>query len=58
MNCRIPGRASLACLLLFGVAVAQEPLIKSGPKTGADLPGSFNPLNITGPDAGQKRCLV
>lgn len=53
---RVALRAGIvACLV--GVAVAQEPL-KSGPKTGDEIPGSFNPLNITGPDSGQKRCLV
>ncbi|MBY0527361.1 MAG: hypothetical protein K2R98_28455 [Gemmataceae bacterium] len=55
MNARIP--TYLAVALLAGSVLAAEP-IKSGPKVGDDVPGSFNPLNITGADAGQKRCLV
>ena len=43
------------CIRLSGAA--QEPL-KSGPKVGDEIPGSFYPLNITGADAGKKRCLV
>jgi hypothetical protein len=47
----------LTLALLAGAEPARAPL-KSGPKVGDDIPGSFNPLNVTGPDAGQKRCLV
>lgn len=32
--------------------------LKSGPQVGDKLPGAFHPLNITGPEAGKKNCLV
>jgi hypothetical protein len=31
--------------------------LKSGPQVG-DSVSAFNPLNINGPDAGEKRCQV
>jgi hypothetical protein len=49
--------ASLAVALLVGVAIAADAL-ESGPKVGDKIPGAFNPLNVTGEDAGEKRCLV
>ncbi len=51
-----PLGASLA-VLLAGSAVADEPL-KSGPQVGQTIPGPFNPLNVTGPAAGEKACQV
>jgi hypothetical protein len=30
----------------------------SGPPVGAKLPGTFEPLNINGPDAGTEQCVV
>ena len=39
------------------VAFAGEAL-KSGPQTGADIPGPFHPTNVTGAQAGKKHCLV
>jgi hypothetical protein len=57
MTYRIPRTALLAVVLLLGDSRADEPL-RSGPQVGAEIPGSFNPLNVTGEDAGQKRCLV
>lgn len=41
-------------------AVASAPAadLKSGPQTGSKIPGPFAPLNVTGDDAGQRRCLV
>ena len=42
--------------LVAGLASAAE--IKSGPQPGEKIPGPFNPLNINGEDAGEKRCLV
>lgn len=54
---RIPGGAVLAVAVLIGGAAA-EALLKSGPQVGDELPGSFTPLNVTGADAGKKRCLV
>jgi hypothetical protein len=46
----------LTGLLAGGLVWAEAP--KSGPQAGDEIPGAFNPLNITGPDAGQKRCQV
>jgi hypothetical protein len=48
--------ASLALAVLVGTALADEAL-KSGPQPGDGL-GVFEPLNVTGPAAGAKRCLV
>jgi len=42
--------------LVAGVSFADSSL-KSGPQPGKS-PGTFNPLHATGPDEGQKRCLV
>jgi len=42
--------------LVAGLAVAAE--IKSGPQVGEKIPGPFSPLNINGPTAGEKQCLV
>jgi len=41
--------------LLTGCVAAAE--LKSGPQPG-DSVGAFHPLNVTGPFAGQKQCLV
>jgi hypothetical protein len=30
---------------------------QSGPQVGADVPGPFHPLNVTGASAGKKNCL-
>ncbi len=46
----------LTALLAGGLVLADAP--KSGPQPGEEIPGPFSPLNITGPDAGQKRCQV
>lgn len=35
---------------------AQEKFV-SGPQVGADVPGPFHPLNVTGAGAGKKKCL-
>ena len=45
-----------ALLFVAGLSGAAE--IKSGPQPGEKIPGPFNPLNINGEDAGEKRCLV
>jgi hypothetical protein len=50
------GLALSAGLLFVGLADAQAP--RSGPQVGDEIPGAFNPLNITGPDAGARRCQV
>jgi hypothetical protein len=47
---------SLAAALLVGCVAAAEGL-KSGPQPG-DSPTPFNPLHVTGPDAGTKNCPV
>jgi hypothetical protein len=32
--------------------------LKSGPQAGTPIPGSFHPINVTGPAAGKRNCLV
>jgi hypothetical protein len=54
---RYAAGATLAAALLAGGVIAAEAL-ESGPQVGKTIPGAFNPLNVTGDDAGQKRCLV
>jgi len=48
-----------ACLvaLLVTVPVVGTGTAKSGPQAGERVPGPFQPLNVTGPDAGKKACL-
>jgi hypothetical protein len=55
MHHRIVLAASVAALLA-GSAIAAEAL-KSGPQAG-DSPTPFNPLHVTGADAGTKQCPV
>jgi hypothetical protein len=50
------GAAAALVVLLGSIAWAEGP--KSGPQAGERIPGPFNPLNVTGEDAGQKRCQV
>ena len=50
------GAVFALALLAGSVGRAEGP--KSGPQAGQEIPGPFNPLNITGQDAGQKRCQV
>jgi len=57
MNYRIAVGSPLALLLLVGSLVAGDTL-KSGPQVGDNVPGPFNPLNVTGSAAGQKACQV
>jgi hypothetical protein len=48
----------LACVLTghtFPSLAADE--LTSGPQPGKTV-GSFSPLNVTGPDAGERECLV
>ncbi len=47
----------LAALCWCAVARGEEPL-RSGPQPGETLPGSFEPLNVTGEYAGEHYCLV
>ena len=39
------------------VAPAQNPEFESGPQVGSKLPGTFEPFNINGADAGDECCL-
>jgi hypothetical protein len=48
--------ASLAALAVAASAALAAGL-KSGPQVGEEVPGSFEPLNVTGADAGQHTCL-
>jgi hypothetical protein len=48
--------ALLGLVLLFGGVIAAE-RIKSGPQIGDEVPGPFHPVNVTGPNAGEKFCL-
>jgi hypothetical protein len=48
--------ATSVAALLAGSVVAAEAL-KSGPQPG-DSPTPFNPLHVTGSDAGTKQCPV
>jgi hypothetical protein len=57
MKHRIAVSTSLALVLLAGSLVAAEAL-KSGPQPGQNVPGPFNPLNVTGKNAGTKTCQV
>ncbi len=54
-NCLVVGALAVMALATAG-AVAQEPL-KSGLQVG-EHPTPFDPLNVTGPFAGKKQCLV
>jgi hypothetical protein len=53
---RISAALLLGLALVAGVALAGEGLL-SGPQVGQTVPGPFHPLNVTGPDAGNKVCL-
>jgi hypothetical protein len=48
---------ALTAALLMGSALAGEGL-KSGPQVGSKAIPAFNPLHATGPNAGEKLCLV
>jgi len=48
--------AALGLVALTGAALAGGTL-KSGPQVGQAVPGQFEPLNVTGPWAGQEHCL-
>jgi hypothetical protein len=51
--------ALLTCLavVLPTVTGAAAERVKSGPQVGEELPGTFKPRNVTGPDAGQLTCI-
>jgi hypothetical protein len=46
--------AAAVVVALSGVVVAAD--FKSGPQTGDSVPGAFNVLNVTGPNAGESNC--
>src|SRR5579871_5607988 len=48
--------AAVALVMAWSGLVAAEK-VKSGPQVGDKVPGPFEPLNITGPTAGEKACL-
>jgi hypothetical protein len=48
---------SLAGLALLVGGVVAAGALKSGPQVGEAPAGPFEPLNVTGPDAGEKVCL-
>jgi hypothetical protein len=56
MNRRVVTGASLALAVLLGSALAAD-APKSGPQPGDGM-NIFEPLNVTGPYAGEKQCLV
>ena len=52
------GALMAVALLLSGVSTAADD-IKSGPQVGENArPKPFTPLNLNGPTANQKQCLV
>ncbi len=57
MKHRIAVGGSLALVLLAGSVIAAEAL-KSGPQVGDKITVPFQPLNINGPNAGEKVCQV
>jgi hypothetical protein len=48
--------AVVALGLALPLVYAQEKVV-SGPQVGAEVPGPFHPLNVTGSAAGKKNCL-
>lgn len=51
----VVGSFAVVALAVAGVTAGEA--LKSGLPVGKS-PGAFNPLNVTGADAGKKRCLV
>jgi hypothetical protein len=49
--------SSIAVALIVAASAVAGGTITSGPQPGERVPGAFEPLNVTGPDAGQKSCL-
>jgi hypothetical protein len=43
------------CATAVSAVPAADP-VKSGPQPGEKVPGPFRPLNVTGPNAGEKVC--
>jgi hypothetical protein len=42
---------------VWAVGGSPATALESGPQVGATVPGPFEPLNLTGPDAGEESCL-
>lgn len=49
---------ALALVLLAGARLPAEDTLKSGLQPGGKIPSAFQPLNVTGEQAGKKYCLV
>ena len=49
--------AAVLAVALFAVQAQTGKGVKSGPQVGAEVPGPFHPLNVTGENAGRKACL-
>jgi hypothetical protein len=47
---------SILGMVLCATAVSAADPVKSGPQPGEKVPGPFRPLNVTGPNAGEKVC--
>jgi hypothetical protein len=48
---------TLLIALALTAHVCAGDAVQSGPQAGQRVPGAFEPLNVTGPDAGKKSCL-
>lgn len=57
MNISAALRACLLVVLCASLTAAAEAL-KSGPQVGDELQKTFEPVNLTGPDAGEKTCIL
>jgi hypothetical protein len=56
MSVRFVSVLVVALGMCMGTALAADD-VKSGPQKGDEVPGPFEPLNVTGPTAGKKACL-
>jgi hypothetical protein len=45
-------------LVLAAASAGDAGSVQSGPQAGKRIGGPFNPLNVTGPQAGSKTCQV
>jgi hypothetical protein len=57
MRHRLATGAAMAVVLALGSTMAAD-AVKSGPQIGDTIPGPFNVLNVTGPQAGKSNCQV
>lgn len=57
MRHRLATGAAMAVVLALGSTMAAD-AVKSGPQVGDSIPGPFNVLNVTGPQAGKSNCQV